>query len=378
MSSKANSDALPLSHSQVNGVNGPSQADPMSPLFQPPAPPPQQPLPEKPDMVHSVLADASIQHPFKKFEPERPRSAMNSSPIKSESSSSQILSLVEALTSAKREIDSQGDRVKQLEDLLRQERKARESAEERAKRLLDRSRGLSGIENGNLEGGAFDPPTETTSSEDKRQPNGYEADDERKRFGRRSPKSKSSPPSPSPSELDLVQHETKAVDASTSRLQERLDLMIKEMDEMKTQMESYKRRAEAAENSSTSLAAMVERIRNGEVDAKSATPNAEERNGSEVSTQTDARSLPNGDARSPDAESSSGTFKSPSLLNGAPVQSSKDGNDLEDDVITTLAQSTYRNDRLIQSAPYASMLGVVLIGVGIMTYLNGWQKIDRS
>ena len=361
----------------MNGVNAPSQADPTSPLFQPPAPPPQQPLPEKPDKVYSVLADASIQHPFKRFEPERPRSTVNSSPVKSESSSSQILSLVEALTSAKREIDSQGDRVKQLEDLLRQERKARESAEERAKRLLDRSRGLSGMENGNLEG-AFDPPNETTSSEDKRQPNGYEADDERKRLGRRSPKSRSSPPSPSPSELDLVQHETKAVDASTSRLQQRLELMIKEMDEMKTQMESYKHRAEAAEENSTSLAAMVERIRKGEIDAKSATPNAEKRKGSEMSIQTDAQSLPNGHARSSDAESSSGTSKSPSLLNGAPVQSSKDEHDHRETVITTMAQSSYRNDRLVQSAPYASMLGVVLIGVGIMTYLNGWQKIDRS
>ena len=350
----------------------------MSPLFQPPAPPPQQPLPEKPDTVHSVLADASIQHPFKKFEPERPRSATNSSPIKSESSSSQILSLVEALTSAKREIDSQGNRVKLLEDLLRQERKARESAEERAKRLLDRSRGLSGIENSNLEEGTSDPPTETTLSEDKRQPNGYEADDERKRFGRRSPKPKSSPPSPSPSELDLAQHETKAVDDSTSRLQERLELMIKEMDVMKAQMDNYKHRAQVAEDNSTSLAAMVERIRSGEVDAKPTTPNAEKRNGSEVSTQTDAQSLPNGQLRSPDAESSSGTSKLPSLLNGAPVQSSKDGHDPQDTVSTTLAQSTYRNDRLIQSAPYASMLGVVLIGVGIMTYLNGWQKIDRS
>jgi hypothetical protein len=32
---------------------------------------------------------------------------------------------------------------------------------------------------------------------------------------------------------------------------------------------------------------------------------------------------------------------------------------------------------LLQSAPYASILGVVLIGVGLMTYLNSWQKLEK-
>ena len=349
----------------------------MSPFSQPPAPPPQQPLPEKPDMIRSVLADASIQHQFKKFEPDRPRS-MTSSPVKPDAPSSQIHSLVEALTSAKKEIDSQGDRVKHLEDLLRQERKARESAEERARRLLDRSRGLGGHADGNVEEDAFNPPNDTTSSEDKMQPNGYEADDERKRFGKRSPKSKSSPSSPPPTDLDLMQRETKAVDASTSRLQERLELMIQEMDDMKAQMEKYKRRAEIAEDTSSGLAAMVERIRNGEIDAKSVNPNLERRKGSEMSTQTDTEALANGHPRSPDSESGPRTSKPPSQLNGGPVQSIKDAHELQNAVVSALARSTYRSDRLAQSAPYASMLGVVLIGVGIMTYLNGWQKVDRS
>ncbi len=36
-------------------------------------------------------------------------------------------------------------------------------------------------------------------------------------------------------------------------------------------------------------------------------------------------------------------------------------------------------EQLVQSAPYASILGVVLLGVGMMAYLNGWQKgvVDR-
>ncbi len=45
-------------------------------------------------------------------------------------------------------------------------------------------------------------------------------------------------------------------------------------------------------------------------------------------------------------------------------------------IATTFAKRD-RAKMLEQSAPYASMLGVVLIGVGIMAYLNGWQKMDK-
>jgi hypothetical protein len=53
-------------------------------------------------------------------------------------------------------------------------------------------------------------------------------------------------------------------------------------------------------------------------------------------------------------------------------------NDLERAVATALASKSYdRNEMLLQSAPYASILGVVLIGVGLMTYLNSWQKLEK-
>ena len=129
---KPTSDRL-VEEPQTNGHPLPPKIDPMSPFSQPPAPPPQQPLPEKPDAARANNHDSFTQPSLKRSTTEKPTLGM-SSPTKNESSS-QILSLVEALTSAKKEIDSQGDRVKQLEDLLRQERKARESAEERARRL---------------------------------------------------------------------------------------------------------------------------------------------------------------------------------------------------------------------------------------------------
>ena len=44
---------------------------------------------------------------------------------------SQILSLIESLNDAKRQIESQGSKVKELEDMLKQERQAREAAEDK-------------------------------------------------------------------------------------------------------------------------------------------------------------------------------------------------------------------------------------------------------
>jgi len=32
---------------------------------------------------------------------------------------------------------------------------------------------------------------------------------------------------------------------------------------------------------------------------------------------------------------------------------------------------------LIHTLPYASMIGVVILGMGLMAYLNGWQPQSR-
>ena len=58
-----------------------------------------------------------------------------------------------------------------------------------------------------------------------------------------------------------------------------------------------------------------------------------------------------------------------------------DFKDLERTVSSVLQQQQQaqgqRGSVAMQSAPYASMVGVVLIGVGLMTWLNGWQRGDR-
>src|SRR6266536_2286859 len=110
----------------VNGKPKMPKVDSSLRFSDPPAPPPQQPLPEKPDAARSSPASGSDpgSHPFlRRHDTERPLSANSNSPVNREPSS-QVLSLVEALNSAKKELDSQGARVKHLEDMLRQERSA--------------------------------------------------------------------------------------------------------------------------------------------------------------------------------------------------------------------------------------------------------------
>lgn len=48
-----------------------------------------------------------------------------------------------------------------------------------------------------------------------------------------------------------------------------------------------------------------------------------------------------------------------------------------DAAATALAKQWHRRKFMEEASPYASMLGVVLLGVGLMAYLNGWQKMDK-
>src|SRR6202044_2189477 len=84
---------------QVNGAALPFRADPKPRFSDPPAPPPQQPLPEKPDVARASPTDASSHSVLKKSDTAK-SSTFGGSPTNPHSS--QILSLVEALSSAKK------------------------------------------------------------------------------------------------------------------------------------------------------------------------------------------------------------------------------------------------------------------------------------
>jgi hypothetical protein len=95
-------------------LNGgiPFRPDPKTRFSEPPAPPPQQPLPEKPNVPG-----------LKRGPTERPKSGPPeaTSPVRQENMS-QIVQLTEALNNAKRDMDTQTARMRELEDMLQKER----------------------------------------------------------------------------------------------------------------------------------------------------------------------------------------------------------------------------------------------------------------
>jgi hypothetical protein len=372
---KSPSKAATTEEKQTNGILPPPQLDPISPFSQPPAPPPSQPLPEKPDVARFSIPESLPSTSLKRTDTERPRSGLNS-PTRTEAPSGQIVSLLEALKSAKHEIDSQGDRMKYLEVALARERKAREHAERHAQSLSGGHFPRQDHKtNGTVDEEVFEPPLDSVELMDQDLTNGHKEQDEDKDkdFLSRSASMATI------KNTEDMHRDTKEVDASTSRLQARVGLMIKEMDEMKQVMESYKRRAEDAEEGRRGLAEMVENLRAGR-GANSAVPSLADSD-STLPGDSDANALSNF-TKSPQSGDMDRSLVSPQSHRPQPNGSAAMDNiqrELEKTVSSVLQQHSRQwggpgeSGRMVQSAPYVSMVGVVLIGVGIMTWLNGWQ-----
>jgi len=338
--------------SHTNGGSLSFKGDAKPRFSDPPAPPPQQPLPEKPDVARSHAGDSSS---LKRSNTERSRSVPSVSPIRQEPSS-QIISLVEALETARKEIDVQSARMRDLEEMLQKERQARESAEELAKRLESQS--LDAITNettkplleGSILEDTFEPPSEAIESQEEETTNLVE--------------DKSVDP--------------KTISASSVLLEQRLVTMMVEMQELKQQMESFKVRAEVAETERDSdrktLAEMVEKIRMEESARRSSST---ERARSPTNSKSKAEQhLPNGKT---DLIQTGLLLRKTSLENEKATSAVDEVNPARPGPATLTRPPGGHDPSLYHSAPYASMLGVVLIGMGLMAYLNGWQppKIER-
>ncbi|BAE65019.1 hypothetical protein BDV35DRAFT_375196 [Aspergillus flavus] len=330
---------------QVNGRPKMPRLDSFSRFSDPPAPPPQQPLPEKPDALPRNGTDATS--PLKRSDTEKPKIGAISSPVSRESS--QILSLIEALSSAKRELDSQGARVKELESLLLEERTARQSAEEKARSLELRAKDNDFIANHTTSDSHTINNQETSAeqlSPEETLVNGV---------------------SPEPSLNDSIPEEKSAA-TNNNDLQQRLEAMMEEMEEMRKQITVFRDRAEKAESETVetrkSLAEMIETLRREREERSEA-------NESTVQTQdaTDHSSPSSADEAKNHPVADSET--EPECTGTSPLSKEAEISD------TTFATQPRKHDILQHSSPYASMLGVVLLGVGLMAYLNGWQKMDK-
>jgi hypothetical protein len=352
-------------HQLVNG-NGLSfiRADNKARFSDPPAPPPQQPLPEKPDVPS-----------LKRGITERPKTSVSSanvSPVRQDGNVSQILQLTEDLNNAKRKLETQTSKMRDLEEMLNKERHARELAEELARRLEEAAAAKANgaavkpeqVEEPTLVlEEAFEPPTESLASP--------EADT----------------PTNAIPETPSAAPEVENIEASPTQLHSQLESMVLEMKDLQQQLEIYKSRAETAEaereTDRKTLAEMALQIRrDAELREEMARENSLSFSSSRTSEKSETGSVTSDDSgamvQTPSTES--GTSAGQALAEGshdAPTLSRAN-------TITPFTPPGGRlahNEVLASSVPYASMLGVVLLGMGLMAYINGWQpqppRLDR-
>lgn len=244
-------------------------------------------------------------------------------------------------------------RIHDLEEMLMKEKEAREAAEQMARQLQSQSETKindqfkSGVE-GSVVEEAFEPPSEAVETKDL------------------------SPPDVLASKADSV--DTMAISDTSLLLGQRLESMLSEMQEMKDQMESFKRRAETAESERDverkTLAEMVEKIKSNELARSLSKEQARSPDSKQVRS--------NSDSLHPNERILNSLFKTNAASNGTVVLPASE-KELRT-AIGILSKSQGGHDPLLHNvAPYASMLGVVLIGMGLMAYMNGWQppKVDR-
>ena len=345
-------------------ANGqPTKIDPIvvSRFSDPPAPPPQQPLPEKPDGPRLNTGESVL----KRSNTARPGS-QSGSPLKSSpQNSSQIVTLLEELKAVKQQNETQAEKMRRLEEQLEQEKQARLQAEEMTKKLAEESL-VNGV-------------TDETILEDKEQPT-----------------TSSDAAALAAEKLATAAKIADAdeVEVNARKLQEKLEIMMSEMKEMKLLMETYRQRAETAEQerdeSRKSLAEMVQKVREEET-ARAAKKSAKaERRSSEeaemntklVAEQEKVEESVYGSAAEEEKPSPSPVIRK--VANGAAVATaaaSSLATKTQDNLSLALrgGSDSVQSLSVDNTAPYASMVGVVLLGLGIMTYLNGgWQKVERG
>ncbi|KAL1836972.1 hypothetical protein VTJ49DRAFT_4422 [Mycothermus thermophilus] len=342
----------------------------------PPAPPPSQPLPEKPD-----AARASDAPSLKRGATDRQRSAASSSPVRQENNNhlNQILLLTEALNNAKKELDSHTAKVRDLEEMLSKEREARLYAEDLIQKLEESNQAkMNGAVEAPLPNGhseldkAFALPAEQTPvAEVQHAP---EAE-----------------PAPAPAQNDEAERIAAAFQA-------RIDSMALEMSNLRKELEKFRLRAEKAEAERDAdrktLAELVEEIRRR--DEKERQREAERRTRSVSAARRRAASQSKvAEAPIPAAN---GTAKEASLsekdrfvededaeisdLPPAPsrVNTITPGSGSGSGGALAVQAAQHKDSTLLHTLPYASMIGVVIFGMGLMAYLNGWQpqpKMDH-
>ncbi|KAL2150208.1 hypothetical protein VTH82DRAFT_7884 [Thermothelomyces myriococcoides] len=330
---------------------------------EPPAPPPSQPLPEKPDSARGEPPS------LKRGSTERQK-VSSSSPIRQDNNLNQILLLTEALNNAKKELDTHTARVRDLEEMLSKEREARLHAEDMIQKMEEAKQSkINGsvdtpLVNGHSElDSAFDPhPEQTQAPEAEKPPAG-------------------------PAEENVPTEADKA-EALAAAFQAKIDAMALEMNSLREQLEAFRLRAEKAEAERDAdrktLAEMVAQIRQRDEEDRKREAERRARSASRARRRRSSR----GEKAAPEMNGSADVLSTAEL--DEPSEKSLDAAAAHTPSETSAAKQgggalavqaqPSQEPALIQTLPYASMFGVVLLGMGLMAYLNGWQpqpRLDR-
>ena len=280
-----------------------------------------------------------------------------------QSTAAQMASLAEALNAARKEVETQSMRLKEVEDLLVQERVRREDAEERAKRLEKERKQREGNQ------GWLHHPESAAPKEDET----------------------STPIEDETADETIVG--APAEDAAPSDLLREFEKLKLECSEYKNAADRWKHEKEQAEKERDAeraerqtLAEMIERIRAEEAERIAKEKRKEERRKARRSSSTPAvdtavendetRVVETDEDRSVDDENedtSRDESKTSNLQNGH-----VDGEQVKDSPrVHDLGTLVSRNTQIYHAAPYLSAVSVVLIGVAVMALVNRMQKGER-
>lgn len=335
--SKAEKGSRPSSLKQQKSDTKPSII-----FSEPPAPPPQAPLPEKPD-VAKALADPVIQPLLMRSETARPILAPNGSPTRADHSQA-LLILTQELKLAKDQIPSLEDRVKNLEQELKQERSARESAEERVS-LLESSQNAED-----------QPEASSTTDED-----------------------------------ESISSED-SLSESAPHLQSQLDRLRAAMDDMKMQMEDYRRRAETAESERDevrqTLAEMIEQKRKENAELERQEESSSDTLSSSETSNSEKAPVMNGHASERIVEGSLHNLLAKAGVDSTKPLTQEQATSLQNLLAQQMpltkqngqhsaSDSKLREQISHHGLPFGSGFVVVVIGMALMHYLDGWEKLHR-
>jgi hypothetical protein len=251
-----------------------------------------------------------------------------------------MLSLVGELARARKEVETNSARIQDLEDALRKEKLAREVAEDRATQLENASRLLRTAGN---------PSTLALSH-----------------FLSNPVLTAGTGPDTS---LDDPKAAADSATQAAAELQHRMEAILQELASVKSDMHSYKLRAEAAElrasaaeqERDTDKKTLLETIRAIRAEEDYRLKRVAEQGSQTLDAETTdcaVQVTTPGDRRR--ASAPPGIMRADSGI-----------------AVARLSKEQTLLLRKQSGAPYASLLGVVVLGVGLMAVINNWQRGER-